>query len=296
MVGEAEEESRENLHDWILRIHPDDQELLFSRMQAHIDGGMPLFECEFRLLHKDGSFRWMLIRGLAVHDEHGVAYRASGSMTDCTERKRIEAQLLHDAFHDGLTGLPNHALLSDRLEQAIRRQKRYNDYHYAVLYLDLDRFKDINDSHGHPAGDQLLIAAAKRMQTCLREADTLARIGGDEFAVLQTEVNDPKDAVSLAERLQNELNRPFSLEGYDITHTSASIGIVMGDESHLQAEDILRDADIAMYRAKAQGKACWQVFDAPCAARCWRECASKQSCARLFRSKSWKCIITQLSR
>ena len=261
MLGDPEEESRGNINDWITRIHPDDQELLFSRMNAHIDGGMPHFECEFRMLHKDGSYRWMLTRGLAVRDEHGVAYRASGSMTDCTDRKRIEAQLLHDAFHDGLTGLPNNALLSDRLEQAIRRKKRYNDYHYAVLYLDLDRFKDINDSHGHPVGDQLLIAAANRMQTCLREADTLARIGGDEFAILQTEVDDPKDAVSLAERLQNELNRPFNLEGFDITHTSASIGIVIGDESHLRAEDILRDADIAMYRAKAQGKACWQVFD-----------------------------------
>lgn len=262
ILGEVEEESRENIKDWLPRLHPDDQELLFSRMGAHLDGSMPHFECEFRLLHRDRSFRWVLTRGLAVRDEHGAPYRVAGSMTDITERKRIEAQLLHDAFHDVLTGLPNHALLTDRLEQAIRHQKRYHDYNYAVLYLDLDRFKDINDSHGHPAGDQLLIAAAQRMQTCLRQADTLARLGGDEFVILQTEVKGPDDAISLAERLQVELNRPFTLEGADVTHTSASIGIVLGDESHARAEDILRDADIAMYRAKAQGKACWRIFDA----------------------------------
>jgi diguanylate cyclase (GGDEF)-like protein/PAS domain S-box-containing protein len=261
ILGDVEDESREHLKDVFPLFHPDDQELLFSRFGAHIDGVLPHFECEFRLHHKDGSFRWVQARGLVVRDEAGVPYRAAGSMSDITERKRIEAQLLYDAFHDGLTGLPNHALLTDRLEQAIRRQQRYHDFHYAVLYLDLDRFKDVNDSHGHPAGDQLLIAAAQRMQFCLRQADTLARLGGDEFGILQTEVKDASDAISLAERLQEELNRPFVIAGMDITHTSASIGIVLGDESYIRAEDILRDADIAMYRAKAQGKTCWRLFD-----------------------------------
>jgi diguanylate cyclase (GGDEF)-like protein/PAS domain S-box-containing protein len=261
MLGFYEEESREQVRDWLYQVHPDDREQVISRMEAHLKGSKPHFECEFRLLHQDGSFRWVLTRGLAVRDEHGKAYRAAGSMTDITENKRIEAQLLHDAFHDALTGLPNRALMADRLEQAIRRQKRYHDFGYALLYLDLDRFKDINDSHGHPAGDRLLIAAAQRMQTCMRAADTLARLGGDEFVILQTEVHDPSDAISLAERLQEELSHPFSLEGGDFAHTSASIGIVLGEENHLRAEDILRDADIAMYEAKAQGKARFQVFD-----------------------------------
>jgi diguanylate cyclase (GGDEF)-like protein/PAS domain S-box-containing protein len=261
MLGFQEEESREQVEDWLTQVHPEDRDLVRSRLDAHLQGKMPHYECEFRLLHKDGSYRWALTRGLAVRDEHGVAYRAAGSMTDITDSKRIEAQLLHDAFHDALTGLPNRALLADRLEQAIRRQKRYHDYGYALLYLDLDRFKDINDSHGHPAGDRLLIAAAQRMQTCMREADTLARLGGDEFVILQTEVHDASDAISLAERLQEELIRPFAMEGLDLAHTSASIGIVLGEESHMRAEDILRDADIAMYQAKAQGKARYQLFD-----------------------------------
>lgn len=262
LLGYPEEESRVPLLDLAPLVHDEDLERVRSRLQGHLEGSVPHLECEFRLLHADGEYRWVLARGLAVRNEQGAPYRAAGSMTDISENKRISDQLLHDALHDALTGLPNRALLADRLEHAIQRRKRYQDFRYAVLYLDLDGFKDINDTYTHNVGDLLLIAAAQRMKMCLRAADTLARLGGDEFVILQTEVGSAEDAISLAARLQEELGRPFYLDGASVPQTSASIGIVLGDENHHTPEDILRDADIAMYQAKYRGKACHLVFDA----------------------------------
>ncbi len=253
---------------WMDRIHPEDLPHVQGEISAHLGGSSPHMEVEFRLMHKDGSYRWMLLRGLAVRGEDGRPYRMAGSMTDITERKRVEAQLLHDAFHDSLTGLPNRALLTDRLEQALLLRRRYPDSHFAVLYMDLDRFKDINDSLGHTTGDQMLVAAARRVQSCLRISDTLARLGGDEFVILLNEANELSDAISVADRIQTMLCMPFEINGM-VTHTSVSIGIVFsetmepdtGQRRYPRPEEILRNADIAMYRAKANGKACYQVYD-----------------------------------
>jgi diguanylate cyclase (GGDEF)-like protein len=166
----------------------------------------------------------------------------------------------HAAFHDSLTDLPNRGLFSDYLRLAMERCKRQSDYVFAVLFLDLDRFKYINDSLGHSCGDQLIVELARRLQSCLRQVDTVARFGGDEFAILLDGIKDANDAVRVAEKIQLELLKPFVLAGHE-AFTSASIGIAMSSAGYDQADYILRDADTAMYRAKDAGKACYELFD-----------------------------------
>jgi diguanylate cyclase (GGDEF)-like protein/PAS domain S-box-containing protein len=179
---------------------------------------------------------------------------------DITERKLTEKQLLHNALYDALTGLPNRVLFMDRLGHAINRAKRGKDYLFAVLFLDLDRFKVVNDSLGHMIGDQLLIAIAHRLQVCLRSGDTFARLGGDEFTILVENIKNVEDAKRVADRIHKELTLPFNLNGYEV-FTAASIGIALNTVGYDQPEDLLRDADTAMYRAKAGGKARSEVFD-----------------------------------
>jgi diguanylate cyclase (GGDEF)-like protein len=178
---------------------------------------------------------------------------------EISDRQRAEAQLLHIAFHDALTGLPNRTLFMERLGQTLERAKGREDL-FAVLFLDLDRFKVVNDSLGHTIGDQLLIAFARRLQTYLRSGDILARLGGDEFAILIEEMKSINDAIHLAERLQQELTVPFHIHGHEV-FTTLSIGIALSTAGYDQPEDLLRDADIAMYRAKALGKARYKIFD-----------------------------------
>jgi diguanylate cyclase (GGDEF)-like protein len=182
------------------------------------------------------------------------------------ERRRVEEQLIHDAFHDALTDLPNRVLLRERLERAMARAKRRKDYVFAVLFLDLDHFKSVNDSLGHLFGDQWLIAVARRLETCLRPGDTVARFGGDEFAILLDDITDISDATRIAQRLQQYLAQPLRLDGHDVC-TTASIGIALSTAEYDRPEDLLCDADSAMYRAKALGRARHEVFDTAIHAR-----------------------------
>ncbi|PPS45870.1 EAL domain-containing protein [Chroococcidiopsis sp. TS-821] len=179
---------------------------------------------------------------------------------EITERTLVEEKLLYEAFHDSLTGLPNRTLFMQRLGHALVRAKRRSHYLFAVLFLDLDRFKLVNDSLGHLVGDQLLIAFVRRLEVCLRSTDTVARLGGDEFVILLDDMKDIKDATLVAERIQKELTLPFNLNGHEVFIT-ASIGIALSTTGYDQAEDILRDADTVMYRAKSLGKARHAVFD-----------------------------------
>jgi diguanylate cyclase (GGDEF)-like protein len=179
---------------------------------------------------------------------------------EIAERQRIEQQLVHDALHDGLTGLPNRNLLMERIEFTIRHAKRYPEYMYALLFIDLDRFKSINDSLGHLTGDRLLIAVSDLLQECLRDTDIVARLGGDEFVILLDGIKNPQDAIAIGERIQQRLRAPFELKDQSI-FTSASIGIVFSSAIYNNASDLLRDADIAMYRAKSKGKARYEIFD-----------------------------------
>src|SRR5919205_2649897 len=180
---------------------------------------------------------------------------------DIRRRKHMGERLLHDAFHDALTGLPNRALFMDHLKLAVERAKRpRKKYLFAVLFLDLDRFKVINDSLGHTMGDQLLVATAARIQKCLRHLDTVARFGGDEFAVLLDGVEDVNDTIRVAQRLQRELTTPINVGGHEV-FTSVSIGIALSNTGYERPEDVVRDADTAMYRAKAAGKSRYEIFD-----------------------------------
>ncbi|HEX5725690.1 MAG TPA: EAL domain-containing protein [Longimicrobiaceae bacterium] len=261
MLGVAEDEPLAAPEDWLGRIHADDRERVRSELALHAEGRTEHFESEYRIAHRDGSWRWMLARGLAVRDPRGRATRMAGSQTDVTERRRAEERLLHDAFHDALTGLPNRALFLDRLEQACRRRRpRVGHAGVAVLVVDLDRFKVVNDSLGHAAGDALLVEAAERMRRALRAHDTVARLGGDEFGVLLPELPDEGHATRVAARLQADLAAPVHLAGREVVST-ASVGIALGPPGSGGAGELLRDAGLAMYRAKAQGPGRCDIYD-----------------------------------
>jgi diguanylate cyclase (GGDEF)-like protein/PAS domain S-box-containing protein len=260
MLGHGEDELPNRPESWLGRVHPADIASLRAEIAAHLDGQTPHFEHEHRILDKTEAHRWMLSRGLAVRDPAGRAYRMTGSQTDITQRKEAEAQLLHDALHDALTGLPNRALFMDRLVRLIERAQRQPGYGFAVLWLDLDRFKIVNDSLGHLRGDQLLVEIAQRLKTRLRPEDTVARVGGDEFTFLLEDIRGVEEAVAVADQIQEVLALPFDLHGHEV-YTTASIGIALSTAGYERPEDMLRDADTAMYRAKALGKARHAVFE-----------------------------------
>jgi diguanylate cyclase (GGDEF)-like protein/PAS domain S-box-containing protein len=246
--------------EWFDRVHADDRDTLSAAVRQHLDGHTPHLEHEYRVRHADGTYLWMLCRGLAVTKIPGQPQRLAGSQTDITRRKLIEERLIHDAFHDALTRLPNRALFMDRLDHALQRAKRTRDDAFAVLFLDLDRFKIINDSVGHMVGDEMLVEISRRLRRCLRPGDTVARLGGDEFAILLEDVESLPDLVAATERIQLEIRRSVRLAGRDVV-TSASIGVVHGIASYDQPETLLRDADVAMYKAKHEGRARHVIFD-----------------------------------
>jgi diguanylate cyclase (GGDEF)-like protein/PAS domain S-box-containing protein len=259
MLGYEEAEIGNRPEDWLDRIHITDRDRVKNEITGHQQGQTAHFESENRVQHKDGTFRWMLSRGIAVHDASGKALRMAGSQTDITEGK----------VADALTGLPNRLLFIDRLVRLIEHTKRHKDYIFAVLFLDLDGFKMINDSLGHVIGDQLLVEVGSRLEKSLRVTDTvtridklftLARLGGDEFTILLDQVKDASDATLVADRLRDAMSAPFVLEGKKV-FTSVSIGIALSNIGYDKPEDILRDADTAMYRAKSLGKARYEVFD-----------------------------------
>jgi diguanylate cyclase (GGDEF)-like protein/PAS domain S-box-containing protein len=260
MLGYEELDISNSPEEWFSRIHPEETEWLEVQLKAHLDGRTQHFEIEHRMRHRDGSYRWMLSRGFTVRDEQQLAYRMAGSQTDITERKQAEHQLLHHALHDNLTGLANRALFMDRLQQAIGRCKRLPGYRFAVLFMDLDRFKVLNDSLGHIVGDKLLVAIARRLESCLRSVDTIARLGGDEFTILLEGIRDAEDACHLSERIHHALQTPFNLDGQEV-FTSASIGIALSATEYDRPEELLRNADTAMYRAKTLGRSRHALFD-----------------------------------
>ena len=243
------------LSEWFDRVHPADQEAVQGAIRAHLDGRSERFESEHRLRHEDGTWRWVLARGLATRHASGKALRFSGSTMDVTEPKAT-AGLLHDA----LTGLPNRAHFLDLARRSFARTRRREGDRLAVLFLDVDRFKPITERLGNAAGDELLVKMGERLQTCLREGDSLARQGGDDFSILLDDVPEPVDAEIVARRIHDVTAQPFEVSGTEVCAT-VSIGIALSASAHARVEDLLLDADAAMYRAKAQGRARSVVFD-----------------------------------
>jgi len=260
MLGHEDHEIGKSPEEWMNRVHPEDLEKLKTDLATHVLGKSEHFENEHRMRHRDGSYRWMLSRGIGVRERGSKAVRLAGSQTDITDRKRFEEQLAQQAFYDTLTGLPNRALFLDRLALAVTRARRRKSSLFSILFLDVDRFKDVNDSLGHLKGDLLLSAIARRLETCVRPGDTVARLGGDEFTILLDDMRDTADAVQVADRILDQMGKPFQLEGHEVFAT-VSIGIAPG-QHYEKPDDLLRDADTAMYRAKERGKNCYEVFDA----------------------------------
>ena len=214
---------------------------------------------EVRVCRKDGGWLRASANVRALRDADGEILGYEGTVEDITERKALEERLAHQAFHDGLTGLPNRALFLDRLRQALFRTGRRDDS-VAVLFLDFDGFKNVNDSLGHEVGDRLLVVAAGRIEASVRLGDTVARLGGDEFTILLEDVTGVEEAIGVADRIAAELSRPFELAGEELLITS-SVGISISATAHDRPEDLMRDADLAMYRAKETGKAHYRVFE-----------------------------------
>ncbi len=267
MLGYEDAEIGDTIDEWFRRVLPSDLDGLQTAINLHLTGERPHLQHEFRIRDKAGQEMWMLVRGLAVRNEKariekGGAVRMAGSMTDITARKKAEQQILFDAVHDGMTGLPNRTLLLDRIGQALDRNRRAGARPFAAIIIDLDRFKAINDALGSSAGDRVLRIVAKRLDTSRRVGDTLARLSADEFAVLVDELDDAGDALEAAERMARAISRPITLEeGRDLVLT-ASIGVALSQTGYDRAEDMLRDASLSMYRAKSGGRARIDVFDA----------------------------------
>jgi len=277
--------------EWLERVHPADVDALRANIDQHIAGGSEHFQAEYRIRHKDGQYRWMLCRGLAVRDPGGAAIRLAGSHTDITDRRTAEERLWHDALHDSLTGLANRTMMLDRLRNCLLRSKRNPDYRFAVLFADLDRFKLINDSLGHEAGDQLLVGISRRLLQSIRATDSMAqleqtdisRLGGDEFVVLLDGLRNETDVLRVATRLQESLADPFNIDGKEV-FTGMSIGIALGRPDYDKPEDILRDADTALYQGKSNGRGSCALFDATMHAsamsRWWIENALRRAAER----------------
>ena len=260
LLGYGEDEVGATVDEWLKRIHPDDRSAVDRALADHFAGRSATIGLEYRLRCADGGYRWMLTQGRSVGDEAGQVYRVVGSMTDITDRKRLEERLRHDASYDVLTGLPNRAFFLERLSQAIKRAERHPGYTFAVVFLDLDSFKVVNDSLGHQIGDELLVQIAKRLATEIRGSDTVCRFGGDEFILLLEDAPDPARLVTAVDRLLSILSEPLELAG-TLRSISSSAGIAISTGNHRTADDYVRDADTAMYRAKALGPGRVVVFD-----------------------------------
>ncbi|RJF97343.1 EAL domain-containing protein [Noviherbaspirillum saxi] len=259
MLGYGEEEISTSVDEWESRIYPDDREPTLFALQACLDGKDSSFSREYRLQCKDGSSKWMLSRAVVVaRDSEGRPLRMTGTMTDVSEKRQSEERIWHHANFDALTGLPNRRLFRDRLENEVRKAQR-SGKHVALLFIDLDRFKEVNDLLGHDIGDLLLTQAARRLGDCVRHSDTVARLGGDEFTVILTELDTMAHVEGIAQKILAALAEPFRL-GKEVAYLSGSVGITMYPADAATPEELVRNADQAMYVAKQAGRNQFSYF------------------------------------
>ena len=239
-------------HGWLALVHPDDRAGYNHAVAQHLKGETPFFYFEYRVCARDGSYRWIASRGEAVRNRRGRAVLMAGSVSDITERKQTEARIQYLAYHDQLTGLANRALLTDRLAQAIAIAQRGSHAGVAVLFIDIDRFKDVNDVHGHAVGDVLLVELARRLHACVRESDTLVRQGGDEFIMVLPAVVSAANVAPVVAKLLEAVRQPLMAGEVELC-VSASVGVSLFPDDGDDAQTLLRNADTAMYDAKRSG-------------------------------------------
>ena len=267
ILGYKDEELPNEVSSWSDRIHPDDEKETWTDVYKNVNGETEYYENIHRLRHKDGHWVWIQDRGKVQYDEDGNAVRMIGTHTDISEEKETHLKLLkqaemiqHQAHHDALTGLPNRILFTDRLEQGIEKAKRHKEG-LALFFIDLDKFKHINDSLGHGVGDKVLKLISKRLRNIIREEDTLARLSGDEFTLIMEELHHPEDASLLAEKILKTLAQALVFDEHKL-YVSGSIGISFYPQDAADAQSLLKYADTAMYKAKEEGRNNFQFYSA----------------------------------
>lgn len=260
MLGYEEHEFPNSCEAWHQIVHPDDLEKTTAGLQAHLDGESDSFHIEYRIRRKNGEWQWVLARGLVMErDQSGKPLRMVGTHTDITERKQNEELIWRQANFDALTGLPNRRMFFDRLSQEIARATRGHQM-FAVLFINLDGFKQVNDLLGHRAGDDLLVEVSRRLSDCIRKSDTLARLGGDEFIVILSALKQRTSVERIADKILKVVSQPFNIGGKQI-ELSASIGIAIFPLHGLGGDSLISHADTAMYDAKEIGKNCWVIYE-----------------------------------
>ncbi len=260
LLGFEEKEGSGEPDRWFSRVHPDDLSMLRKRLDSVLEGGSAVIVCEHRILNGFGEPHWVMARGKPIRDLDGKVTGVAGFLSDVTDRRRNEDEAIHRSLHDGLTGLASRSLFLDRVARALAALSRRDGGHFAILFVDLDYFKNVNDEHGHSVGDAVLREVGRRLESLLRLGDTVGRIGGDEFGVMLAEVDDAGAAVHIADRVIDLLSDPVAV-GRNEFVVSASIGITISTTGYADAAAMIHDADMAMYRAKSLGRARSQVCD-----------------------------------
>ena len=259
-IGYQDYEIQDSYEEWETRLHPEDLPRMRSMISDYLSGRTTHLEIEYRLQHKDRSYRWFLARGALRRNESGHAIRLLGVQVDISKRRQAEEQLGRLAHYDSLTGLPNRVLFADRLSQAMIESDRHQRL-VGVAFLDLDRFKNVNDTLGHDVGDQLLTAVSQRLIGAVRKGDTIARLSGDEFTLILADMAHVDDAGRVAQKILDAFALPFNVMGRDL-YITASLGITLYPFDVEDVSGLLRNADIAMYRAKEQGRNTYQFYAA----------------------------------
>ncbi|PKO25331.1 MAG: hypothetical protein CVU35_04725 [Betaproteobacteria bacterium HGW-Betaproteobacteria-8] len=260
MLGYEDYEFPNHYESWRAIVHPEDIAELLGQLQNHLDGKSDSFRMEYRVQRKDGSWFWVLTRGLVVErDNAGNPRRMVGTHSDITQRKESEELIWRQANFDTLTALPNRRMFFDRLSAEVKRAARAKQT-FAVMFIDLDGFKEVNDEFGHKAGDELLIQVSQRLEACIRESDISARLGGDEFTIVLSNLENALAVDGVANKILQALNQPFAL-GKKRASVSSSIGVAIFPAHGKDADSLLSHADSAMYEAKDKGKNCWVMYD-----------------------------------